>query len=343
MSSLFIDHVLKYRFLILLFTAIITISATPFIVKLGNDNSLSVWFDKESREFRTYKRFLKTFHVEELIILGVEGIDYKDNKGLFDKISEALNALKEVKRVYHLNDFSLFFLSPEEQFKGLLISEDMGIYAFFIIPNTSNPSPHNRHVVDRIKEVLKKTLPMKTSYYLVGPPVLNAELDRASNVQAKRFFPIVVLISALLILIIFRSIRVLIICFTTSFVCQIWTLSLMSLMGKSMNMVTTALPPLLWILSLSALIYMINTLFATGDIREAVNKVFKPCSLTIITTAFGFLSLCLSHIEPVRTMGIFTFIGLFITLLLSFTLAPILLNNLNINKVKHNKIDNTHI
>ena len=322
----FFSYILHRQRWILFIIALITGLLLFPLFTLKNDNSLEVWLDKEGDDYVRYRTFVKEFNVRDFIIVAVNGLDFskRDIKQLCNSLAAKLEKIEGISTLYHFNDLSFLFLSPEKIFADLLISQDRKVYAFWILPE-KEAGARIKEIIREIKNTLRDNLPRRATFHLAGPLVLNAALDEATITQSKTFFPLVALFTAILILLLFKDLKILLICFTVAATCQIWTLSLISITGKGMNMVITALPPLLWVLSLSAMIYMINSLVKEKEVKKAVLKVVKPCSLTIVTTAFGFLSLTTSHITPVREMGIFTFTGLLMSGILLFTLTPILL------------------
>lgn len=333
--SVTIRWILRHRKAVLVITVLLTLLFLVPLAGLRNDNSIEVWLDKDGDDYITYKKFVEEFHVQDFIIAAVEGLNYKEkaSRRLFNALSGKLRKIDGVHSVHHLNDFSVFFTVPQDKFIDLFVSKDKNIYTFWIKPESGH-SGSLKKMIDTINDVLSSNLPRSAAYHLAGPPVLNNALDEASNNQSGIFFPMVILMSGVILLILFRDFKVLFVCFTVAAVTQIWSLAVISISGNTMNMVMTALPPLLWVLSLSALIYMVHSLRVEQDIERAVLKVFKPCSLTAVTTAAGFLSLTLSRVGPVREMGIFTFTGMFISLLLSFTLAPVLLEGTGKDNLK---------
>jgi predicted RND superfamily exporter protein len=334
----FFSYVLDRQRWILSIIVFITILLLYPLHTLKNDNSLEVWLDKEGEDYVRYRTFVEEFNIRDFIIVAVSGLDFskRDIRRLYDNLASKLEKIDGINTLYHFNDLSFLFLSPEEIFTDLLISHDRKVYAFWILPE-KDAGVRIKQIIREIKSTLRDSLPRKADFHLAGPLVLNAALDEATITQSKTFFPLVALFTAIILLILFKDLKLLFICFTVAATCQIWTLSLISIAGKGMNMVLTALPPLLWVLSLSSMVYMINSLRKEKEVKKAVLKVFKPCSLTIVTTAFGFLSLTTSHITPIREMGVFTFSGLLISGILLFTLTPILLLHVKVYNRHHKK------
>jgi len=73
-------------------------------------------------------------------------------------------------------------------------------------------------------------------------------------------------------------------------------------------------------------------------IKQTLEQMIRPCSLTTITTIAAFASLTMSNVRPVIDFGLMMSIGICIALLISFVTFPILMALLPKPKVK-NHID----
>lgn len=114
-------------------------------------------------------------------------------------------------------------------------------------------------------------------------------------------------------------------------------LSLQVLFGEKLNNFTVNIPTFIMAITVAATLHIysvwLQTLQNGKDIKEAVitalEKNFKPVLLTSLTTSIGFLSLAISEVIPVKTLGISTAIGAVLTFVLSVTLMPALLLMIN--------------
>ncbi|MBA2611456.1 MAG: MMPL family transporter [Bacteroidetes bacterium] len=113
----------------------------------------------------------------------------------------------------------------------------------------------------------------------------------------------------------------------------LWTLGIMKLCGKSIDIMTVMLPTMIFIAGMSDVVHFFSKYFeelAKGTAREKIyslilKEVGFPTFLTLITTVVGFLSLLFSSIEPIKEFGIYTSVGVTIAFILTYTLLPALL------------------
>lgn len=180
--------------------------------------------------------------------------------------------------------------------------------------------------------------------YISGAPRVKAETSRALLKDLRFIVPAAILMAAIVALISFRSMRGVFVPLTTILIALLWTLGAMAGSGKSLNLVTTILPPLLLSIGFAYTVHVLSAYFEAiergvrkgqdgeGPVKEAVEEVGAPLALTAITTAAGFLSLAISPIGAIQEFGIFAAIGTFATALATFTFTPAMLQVLSIPK-----------
>jgi len=113
----------------------------------------------------------------------------------------------------------------------------------------------------------------------------------------------------------------------------LWTLGIMKLCGKSIDIMTAMLPTMIFIAGMSDVVHFFSKYFeelAKGTAREKIyplilKEVGFPTFLTLLTTVVGFLSLLFSSIKPIKEFGIYTSVGVTIAFILTYTLLPALL------------------
>lgn len=131
----------------------------------------------------------------------------------------------------------------------------------------------------------------------------------------------------------FRSLYGILVPLLVVVIAIIWTLGIMELMGKPIDLMVTLLPTMIFITGMSDVVHFFSKYFeelARGTERSAIyqlilKEVGFPTFLTLITTVVGFLSLLFSSIVPIREFGIYTSVGVSIAFLLTYTLLPALL------------------
>lgn len=131
----------------------------------------------------------------------------------------------------------------------------------------------------------------------------------------------------------FRSIYGIIVPVIIVLISILWTLGIMKLCGKSIDIMTVMLPTMIFIAGMSDVVHFFSKYFeelAKGTDRGKIyslilKEVGFPTFLTLLTTVVGFLSLLFSSIKPIKEFGIYTSVGVTIAFILTYTLLPSLL------------------
>ncbi|MDX2171968.1 MAG: MMPL family transporter [Bacteroidota bacterium] len=131
----------------------------------------------------------------------------------------------------------------------------------------------------------------------------------------------------------FKSIYGIIIPVVIVLISVLWTLGIMTLLGKPIDIMSTMLPTMIFIAGMSDVVHYFSKYFeelAKGTAKESIHKLILkevgfPTFLTLITTVVGFLSLLFSSIVPIKEFGIYTSVGVVIAFVLTYTLLPSLL------------------
>jgi uncharacterized protein len=131
----------------------------------------------------------------------------------------------------------------------------------------------------------------------------------------------------------FRSLYGVIVPISIVLISIFWTLGLMAIIGKPIDIMSAMLPTMIFIAGMSDVVHFFSKYFeelAKGTEKKLIyslilKEVGFPTFLTLITTVVSFLSLLFSSITPVRDFGIYTSIGIIIAFVLTYTLLPALL------------------
>lgn len=110
----------------------------------------------------------------------------------------------------------------------------------------------------------------------------------------------------------------------------ILTMAFMVMVGKPIDLMSTVIPTILFVVGISNVIHIVEKYLEElrkGNPKKrsliiAYRDIGLATILTALTTAIGFLSLRTSSITLVKEFGVFTAIGVFVALFLSFTFLP---------------------
>ena len=160
------------------------------------------------------------------------------------------------------------------------------------------------------------------------------------------------LITLLMYLVSFASLRAVILPLLTICTALLWTFGLMSLAGVPLSMASLMLPPLIFALGSSYSIHLLHRYFSTARVRaaeagpgggrppratralrgvevaRATAGVSQTIMLAALTTAAGFASLLLSGMQRVREFGLFAALGILMCALVTMLVYPAVLARL---------------
>ncbi len=114
----------------------------------------------------------------------------------------------------------------------------------------------------------------------------------------------------------------------------VWTLALMTITGKALDIMTVLLPTMMFVVGMSDVVHIVTKYIeelreGAKDKFDALLKAIKEAGfatfITLITTSLGFLTLINSNIIPIRDFGIYTSLGVFIAFILSYSILPLVL------------------
>ncbi|WP_421765302.1 efflux RND transporter permease subunit [Ekhidna sp.] len=147
-------------------------------------------------------------------------------------------------------------------------------------------------------------------------------------------------LSFLLLLLIFKNFKSALLPFLISLLSIIWLFGLIGLVGFKINLLSSLLPPILFFVSMSDAVHLMNALKKSEEvqggekIKKALKIVWIPTLLTSVTTAIGFLSLIWINTEPVQLLGLFAAIGILIAFIVTFSFGLLIASFTNYSSDK---------
>jgi len=174
---------------------------------------------------------------------------------------------------------------------------------------------------------------------VAGDPVLTEKAEVFMHSDLASLIPMVILVLLLCLYFSFHRLSGTLLPMITVVITTIWTVALMAIFGISFTVVSTCLPVLLIAIGSAYGIHVMNHYYT--DMRntkevpdkakhkemvaDSVKMVLKPVMLAGFTTIVGFSSIITSPINPLKTFGLFSSIGVLIALILSITFIPALI------------------
>jgi uncharacterized protein len=164
---------------------------------------------------------------------------------------------------------------------------------------------------------------------LGGPPVDNVAIDEEGSITLFRLIGLCAVLGIGLSLICFRSISATIMVFFVGGISAVISLAFVWWLGSSVDAIMMSMPALVYVLALAEASHLMN--YYQEEIDEngligaperAVKHAWRPALLCNLTTSIGLLSLYTSELTPIRKFGIFSAIGVTVTLVVLFLYMP---------------------
>lgn len=328
------------------------------IPKIKFDYDYEQFFPKGDPDYAKYKEHIARFETDNDFFL----IGLKNQSGIFereflekvDSLSEGLKRLDMVESVLTPTRFKNPIIGPLGVISPPIISLDKPEnYAKDSLRVFENPelvgslfSADGRSLSLLVRHYPSKDQKVKNLFTQeVESMVATYDFDEshvAGKIKGQYYF-----IGAMqkeLVLLILVSIILLIVILWFSFksIWGVWVplmvvgntivfiLAFMVVVGKPIDLMSTVIPTILFVVGISNVIHIVEKYLEElrkGNQKKraliiAYRDIGLATILTAVTTAIGFLSLRTSSITLVREFGVFTAIGVFIALFLSFTFLP---------------------
>jgi uncharacterized protein len=325
------------------------------------DYDFEAFFPNEDKELELYNNYRKTFGYDnEFVLIALEnkeGIFKKDFLEKIDSFSREIAEVEDIVRVNsptNLKSIAWGGLMPVQ--KRVLHFEDPELYKEDSVEIYNTPhlvgsffptDAKSLSIFAKTKDVLSKTKSDTLARRLER--IINRYgFDEAHYVgrifgqkvyleNLQKEFLVFVGLSFLVVIIFlwlsFRSLYGVVVPVIIVLVSIIWTLGIMKLVGKPIDIMTVMLPTMMFVAGMSDVVHFFSKYFeelSKGTERSKIyplilKEVGFPTFLTLITTVVGFLSLLFSSIKPIRDFGIYTSIGVVIAFILTYTFLPALL------------------
>jgi predicted RND superfamily exporter protein len=218
------------------------------------DNSIEVWLGKKTIEYTQYRAFLNRYGTEEFVAIAGATEDplSEDCLALQRSLADRLRRIADVENVLDIADIAdllrqarpdwKVILQQNDFFRNLLLGSDGRTFGLIVWLKKMDDPTLRRIAVERIESVVNEVSAGKMELHLAGTPLMNVALDRGSQNAAKRFLPVALIVSLGFLTVALRSWRSVVAVVASVAVTTVWTLGLMVLLGKTLNMVTVVLP-----------------------------------------------------------------------------------------------------
>jgi uncharacterized protein len=154
------------------------------------------------------------------------------------------------------------------------------------------------------------------------------------KVELILFLSISIFLITIFLFLSFRSFFGIIIPLATVIIAIVGVLGIMQLFGKSLDVMTTLLPTILFVVGMSDAVHIMNKYIEElrkgqpklNAIKTTFREVGIATFLTSITTAVGFITLMMVPIKPMQEFGMYTAIGVVLAFGVAILFLPAILS-----------------
>jgi predicted RND superfamily exporter protein len=200
-----------------------------------------------------------------------------------------------------------------------------------------------------VNEIIRQTEAFGKKYqlevHLSGLPFIRTVL--ADRIQKEMGFFLVasVVLSALILLLFFRSFSATMLSLAVVIIGVIWSIGTLNLMGYKITLLTALIPPLVVVIGIPNCIYFLNKYHTayrdTGDKRKAIVQMIGKMGIVTlfcnIAAAIGFAVFGLTSSEILKEFGVVAGLNIMLLFFISLILIPVALNLLPPPKQRHTR------
>lgn len=374
------EFILKFKEYCLAFLLVITIVMGYFAAQVKLSYEFTKAIPDDNPKFVIYKDFVKKFGIDgATLVLGFT-TDKMYTKEVFNQVHELHQQIKLIPAVtemlsvpfaYELQKDSIetkfnvypVFSAPYQNdsllladaqkfeslpfYKNLLYNKDSNafIMAVSFIPDSINTGARTRII--RLLEEKLNTFSTKTnlSIHLSGLPYIRTIIADRIKKEMLWFLVGSLLLSAITLLLFFRSIPATLMSLAVVAMGVIWSFGTMVLMGQKITLLTALIPPLVVVIGIPNCIYFLNkyhTAYKETNDRSAaiIQMVSKMGIVTLfcnITAAIGFFVFALTKSPLLKEFGWVSGINIMALFFISLFFIPPVLSYLKPPSPKHVK------
>ena len=309
-----------------------------FKKKFGDDGNLLVmgvqtdhFFDlKNFESYQSLNDTLKKIPYVENVLSVANAADL-----LKDSASEKLNAIPVFPNIINSQeqlDSDINLLHTLPFYRSLLYNPSTNAYLTIVRINKEIlNSPGRTKVIDNIVRATHAyTSKTNIETHISGLPLIRTEIaDRIAR-EMKWFIIGSLALSALILLLMFRSVSTTLLSLLVVIIGVIWSVAITYLFGYKITLLTALIPPLVVVIGIPNCIYFLNkfhsTFKRTGDKTQSlIDMVSKMGVVTLfcnLTAAIGFAVFALTRSAILKEFGQVAGISIMLIFVISFILLP---------------------
>ena len=324
-----------------------------FRQKFGDDGNVLVMAVQTDKlfELKTFKAYLNLQEQLKKVkdvdnVLGVPSAILLQKNELTQKLDPVKIFADSIATQAELDSAKSNFLK-QPFYRTILYNADSNAYlmAVRINKDSLNSGKRTRIVADIMKEVAAFEADTKIPTHLSGLPLIRTLVAVKIQKEMKLFLLGSFILSALILLIFFRSFSTMILSLLVVLLGVIWSVGLLHLFHYNITLLTALTPPLIVVIGIPNCIYFINkyhsAYLASGDkdtsLVDMVSKMGVVTLFCNITAAIGFGVFAFTRSSILKEFGVVAGISIMLIFVISFILLPAALSYLPAPKAAQTK------
>lgn len=374
------QFILRNRLAILAVIISITVVLGYFaITNIKIDNTYGTMLPKDSKPKQDYELLKSSFGgSESLLIFAIQNdhlyqketfqawYDFGERVAAFDAVDSVLSEAHLYQLSKDTESKTFFFEQvvssrPQTQadvdsLKGIIRSNP--IYKDILYSEVNNTSlmmvfineaimvdMKKANVLFDVEAVAKDYESGLGSVRVSGMPHIRVAVGKKLKGELGLFIALSIIVTSLLLLIFFRSMKIVLVANTVVFFGVIWSLGSIGALDYQLSILMVLIPPLIIVISIPNCIFLINKFHQEikthGNKAKALSRVIQKIGnatfLTNLTTALGFSTFIFTNSERLSEFGQIASMNILFVFVLSITILPIVLSYSKIPKSKHLK------
>ena len=372
--------ILQYR----LYLLMILIVLTGLMLYQAGKVELSYEFSRaiptDHPKYKAYQEFRKKFGEDgNLLVIGIT-TDKLFTEHLFNQYRSLENQLRDVGGVEDIisvpaavtlvRDSASEKLRATPIFPDGVLSQaaiDSGKQIFLTLPFYKtvlyNPDSSawlmgvriNRNIMNSKKRVgVVQSLTAAVSAFgkhtgldvhMSGLPLIRTEMATRIANEMRWFLLASVLLSALILLLFFRSVGAMLLSLSVVIIGVVWSLGTIHLLGYKITLLTALIPPLIVVIGIPNCIYFLNKYHTSfnesGDKRKSLVEMVGRMGVVMlfcnVSAAIGFAVFALTRSDILKEFGVVAGSNIMLLFFISLILIPVALSYMPPPKSRHTK------
>jgi predicted RND superfamily exporter protein len=356
------DQILKYRIPILLACLLLCVPALYSVSRMEAEEAFDSWYGSDDPVYKQYQDLEDQFGSGRFFVAVFKDDDLFTSEHLRlisnltarleqEKGVEKVTSLTNVEYVYGQDDtlvveplvrkipYSSDGLSEIRRkalektlYRNTLISRDGTTTAILVDLHDIDTVQESEAVVNNASRIIREVeIETGKKVFLGGLGFIDAAIRRASVEDFATFFPVALVMIFLILSVTFRLLAPAVLSILVVSLALLFTLALYAAGGQKFNMMTPLLPMLLLTIGVAESVHILvhyyfeelsSCLTREEALRQTVEKMFRPCFFTSLTTAVGFASFVVSSVPITRVTGLYAALGIIIIFALSIVVLP---------------------